>query len=80
MLILREVLGFTAAEVADILDTTPVSVNSAMQRARAAVGQWVPPRSQQAELAALGKDGRRKLVAAFVTAWERADVPALLDC
>jgi RNA polymerase sigma-70 factor (ECF subfamily) len=39
----------------------------------------VPKRTQQAELAALGPDGRRSLVDAFVTAWERADVPALLD-
>jgi ketosteroid isomerase-like protein len=50
-----------------------------MQRARAAVAQRVPPRTQQAELAALGSSGRRALVDAFVTAWERADVPALLD-
>jgi RNA polymerase sigma-70 factor (TIGR02960 family) len=79
VLILREVLGFTAAEVAGILDTTPASVNSAMQRARATVEQRVPPRTQQAELAALGPGGRRALVEAFVAAWERADVPALLD-
>jgi RNA polymerase sigma-70 factor (TIGR02960 family) len=79
VLILREVLGFTAAEVAGILDTTPASVNSAMQRARAAVAQRMPQRAQQAELAALGPGGRRALVDAFVTAWERSDVPALLD-
>jgi RNA polymerase sigma-70 factor (TIGR02960 family) len=79
VLLLREVLGFTAAEVAGILDTTPASVNSALQRARATVARRVPPRSQQAELAALGPGGRRALVEAFVTAWERADVPALLD-
>jgi RNA polymerase sigma-70 factor (TIGR02960 family) len=79
VLILREVLGFTAAEVAGILDTTPASVNSALQRARAAVRQRLPDRSQQAELASLGPVGRRALVEAFVTAWERADVPALLD-
>ncbi len=48
-------------------------------RARAAVEQRVPRRSQQAELAALGPGGRRALVDAFVAAWERADVPALLD-
>ncbi len=79
VLILREVLGFTAAEVAELLDTTPAAVNSALQRARASVAQRIPPRSQQAELAALGPSGRRTLVDAFVTAWERADVPALLD-
>jgi ketosteroid isomerase-like protein len=54
-------------------------VNSALQRARAAMAQRVPPLTQQSELAALGPDGRRALVEAFVTAWERADVPALLD-
>ncbi len=79
VLILREVLGFTAAEVAAILGTTPASVNSAMQRARAAVAKRVPERTQQAELAALGPGGHRALVDAFVTAWERAVVPALLD-
>jgi Sigma-70, region 4/SnoaL-like domain len=77
VLILREMLGFTTAEVAGILETTPASVNSAMQRG--AVDQRVPQRTQQAELAALGPGGRRALVDAFVTAWERADVPALLD-
>jgi RNA polymerase sigma-70 factor (ECF subfamily) len=79
VLLLREVLGFTAAEVAELLDTTPASVNSAMQRARAAVDQRVPQRTQQSELASLGPAGRRALVDAFVTAWERADVPVLLD-
>jgi RNA polymerase sigma-70 factor (TIGR02960 family) len=79
VLLLRDVLGFPAAEVADVLDTTPASVNSAMQRARAGVRERVPPRSQQAELAALGEDDRRTLVDAFLAAWERADVPALLD-
>jgi RNA polymerase sigma-70 factor (TIGR02960 family) len=79
VLILREVLGFSAAEAAGILDTTPASVNSALQRARRAVAERVPARSQQAELDALGPDGRRRLVDAFVTAWERADVPAILE-
>jgi RNA polymerase sigma-70 factor (TIGR02960 family) len=79
VLILREVLGFTATEVAGILDTTPASVNSAMQRARVTLQQRMPQRTQQAELAALGPGGRRAVVDAFVSAWERADVPALLD-
>jgi RNA polymerase sigma-70 factor (ECF subfamily) len=79
VLILREVLGFSAAEVGRILDTSPASVNSALQRARKAVDQRVPGTAQQAELDALGADGRRELVDAFVTAWERADVPAILE-
>ena len=79
VLILREVLQFSAAEVARILDTTPAAVNSALQRARKAVDQRVPRTSQRAELEALGADGRRGLVDAFVAAWERADVPAILE-
>ena len=77
VLILREVLGFSAAEVAAQLDTTPAAVNSALQRARAGLEQRVPARTQQAELAALGPGRTRALLDAFVTAWERADVPAL---
>jgi RNA polymerase sigma-70 factor (TIGR02960 family) len=78
VLILREVLGFSAAEVARILDTTPAAVNSALQRARKAVDRRVPHTPQRAELDALGADGRRELVDAFVGAWERADVAAIL--
>jgi RNA polymerase sigma-70 factor (ECF subfamily) len=79
VLILREVLGFSAAEAARILDTSPASVNSALQRARRTVEQRVPGTTQQAELNALGANGRRELVDAFMAAWERADLPALLD-
>lgn len=79
VLILREVLGYSAAEVAEMLDTTLASVNSAMQRARQAVEERVPGRSQQAEFADLGEGGLRALVANFVAAWERADVPALVE-
>jgi RNA polymerase sigma-70 factor (ECF subfamily) len=77
VLILREVLGFSAAEVAGILDTSVASVNSALQRARRAADERVPARSQQAELDALGAGGRRELVDALVGAWERADVAAI---
>jgi RNA polymerase sigma-70 factor (ECF subfamily) len=78
VLILREVLGYSAAEAAAMLDTTPASVNSALQRARVAVAERVPGRSQQAELAQLGDEGVRVLVDEFVAAWERADLPALV--
>jgi RNA polymerase sigma-70 factor (TIGR02960 family) len=80
VLILREVLAFSAAEVATLLDTTVASVNSALQRARHGLDQRVVGApSQQATLRALGENGRRELVEAFVAAWERADVPAILD-
>jgi RNA polymerase sigma-70 factor (ECF subfamily) len=79
VLLLREVLGYSATETAALLATTPASVNSALQRARAAVPGRTSRSSQQAELARLGDAGRAALVDRFVGAWERADVPALLD-
>jgi RNA polymerase sigma-70 factor (ECF subfamily) len=56
-LIMFDVLGFSAAEIAGAMETTATSVNSAVQRARKLVGEKVPERSQQATLAALGDDG-----------------------
>jgi RNA polymerase sigma-70 factor (TIGR02960 family) len=79
VLILREVLRFSAAETANILDTTPAAVNSALQRARAGLRPHSPETSQRQERAALGDEGHRKLLHGFMAAWERADVPALLD-
>ncbi|GAB1509684.1 sigma-70 family RNA polymerase sigma factor [Actinophytocola sp. KF-1] len=78
VLILRVVLGYSAAEVADVMDTSVASVNSALQRARKTLDERMPSRSQQGALAALGDDGHKALVARFVEAWERADVPALV--
>jgi RNA polymerase sigma-70 factor (ECF subfamily) len=74
VLILREVLGYSAKETAEMLDTTVVSVNSALQRARAAVDERVPEQSQQATLRALGDEELRELVDRYVDAWERCDV------
>ena len=79
VLILREVLQYSAAETAELLDTTTASVNSALQRARRTLDQKLPATSQHAELSALGETGRRDLVDTFVTAWEHADLPTLLD-
>ena len=78
VLILREVLEYSASETAELLDTTPASVNSALQRARKTVAERVPPVSQQDELTKLGEEGRRELLDAFVAAWERADVEAIV--
>src|SRR3954452_20373492 len=71
VLILREVLGFSAKEVADALETTVAGVNSALQRARATVEERLPERSQQATLRALGDDELREIVDRYVDAWER---------
>ena len=76
VLILREVLQFSAPEVAEALDRSVASVNSALQRARKAAGSQAG--RQHAELAALGDQGQRELARAFVAAWEQADVAALV--
>src|SRR4051794_19772854 len=76
MLVLREVLGFSAKEVAESLETTVASVNSALQRARTAVEERVPEQSQQATLRSIGDDEVRELVDRWVDAWEKNDVDA----
>jgi RNA polymerase sigma-70 factor (ECF subfamily) len=76
VLILREVLGFSAKEVSQALETSVASVNSALQRARVAVDERIGEQSQQATLRALGDDGLRELVDRYVDAWERCDVEA----
>src|SRR5947209_800680 len=78
VLILREVLGFSAKEVAESLQTTVASVNSALQRARKAVDERTPEQSQQATLRSLGDDGLREVVGSYVDAWDRADVEAVV--
>jgi RNA polymerase sigma-70 factor (ECF subfamily) len=78
VLILRDVLGFTGAEVARVLKTTPASVYSALQRAHKAVDDRLPELSQQATLRTLGDGALRDIVRAYVDAWERADVDAVV--
>jgi RNA polymerase sigma-70 factor (ECF subfamily) len=77
VLILREVLGFSAREVSESLETSVASVNSALQRARRTVADRLPERSQQATLRALGDERIRELVDVYVDAWSRGDVEAL---
>ena len=78
VLILRDVLGFSAREVAATLDTTPTGIDSALQRAHKAVDERLPERSQQAMLRSLDDQGQREIVDRFVDAWERADVDAVV--
>jgi RNA polymerase sigma-70 factor (ECF subfamily) len=78
VLILRDVLGFSADEVAAVLDTTRASVYSALQRAHRTVEERLPERSQQAALRSLGDEGLRRVVGDYVAAWERGDVDAVV--
>jgi RNA polymerase sigma-70 factor (ECF subfamily) len=78
VLILREVLGFSAKETAETLETTTASVNSALQRARAAVEDKLPEQSQQATLRALGDERLTEIVEGYMEAWERCDVDAVV--
>jgi RNA polymerase sigma-70 factor (ECF subfamily) len=79
VLILREVLGFSAAEVGEALETTVPSVNSALQRARAAVEERVGERSQTATLRALGDARTREIVGAYTEAMTAGDVPRVVS-
>ncbi len=79
VLILRDVLGFSGQEIAEALDTTVAAVNSAMQRARKAVDERLPERSQQATLRALGDQRLREVVEGYMDAMARGDVGAVVD-
>jgi RNA polymerase sigma-70 factor, ECF subfamily len=75
VLILREVLCWSAADVAGLLGTTVVSVNSALQRARATLAErHVEPGDRPQELG----DTERDLLARYVQAFERYDMDALV--
>jgi RNA polymerase sigma-70 factor (ECF subfamily) len=78
VLILRDVLGFSAREAAGALATTPTAVDSALQHAHRAVDKRLPGRSQQAVLRSLDDQRLREIVEQFVDAWERADVDAVV--
>jgi RNA polymerase sigma-70 factor (ECF subfamily) len=77
-LLLFEVLGFSAAEIAAMMDTTAASVNSALQRARETVDRKVPPRTQQQTLRTIKDTRVREIVAGFSAALERGDADALV--
>ena len=78
VLILRDVLGFSAKETAETLETTVASANSALQRARASVDERLPEQSQQATLRALGDERLNELVDSYMKAWESCDVDAVV--
>jgi RNA polymerase sigma-70 factor (ECF subfamily) len=77
VLILRDVLGFHASEVAGLLDSTVDSVNSALKRARASL-QRRRPAAGDREPPAAGSPAEDAIVARFARAWESADMGALV--
>jgi RNA polymerase sigma-70 factor (ECF subfamily) len=75
VLIFRDVLGWTAPEVAELLESTVTSVNSALQRARATIDNQLPaPAPTSAEAAT----SERELVGRYIDAFERDDVDGLV--
>jgi RNA polymerase sigma-70 factor (ECF subfamily) len=78
-LLLRDVLSFPAADVAQLLDTSVAAVNSALQRARDTMSKQTDPAGTQARRwEALGDERQRDLVRRLIAAWEAADVTALV--
>src|SRR5205823_6799316 len=77
VLILREVLGYHASEVAEMLDATVESVNSALKRARTSLQRRVVSDAEPPP--APDSPAERELVARFVHAYEAGDVDALVD-
>ena len=79
VLVLRDVLGFRASEVADMLDSTVESVNSALKRARASLERRWSPGTDREPPASSGSPSEDAVVGKFVRAWETADLDALVD-
>ncbi|MEU6740562.1 sigma-70 family RNA polymerase sigma factor [Streptosporangium sandarakinum] len=77
-LLLFDVLGFSAAEIAAMMDTSTTSVNSALARARRLVAERVPPATQQRTLRRIGDARVREIVTGYATALERGDAGALV--
>lgn len=78
VLVLRDLLGFHAKEVADMLDSTVGSVNSALKRARAGMRRHLPVPVDRKRPPTSGSPSEDAIVAKFVRAYESADVDALV--
>jgi RNA polymerase sigma-70 factor (ECF subfamily) len=79
VLILREVLGYSAQEAADMLDTSVASVNSALQRARATVDERLPEQSQQETLRTIGDERLQEIVEQYIEAMNSGDVHTVVS-
>ncbi len=79
VLILRDVVGLSAREIADALVTSVPAVTSALQRARASAQGRLPARSQQAALRSLGDERIRALAGRYADAMQRGDADLLVS-
>ena len=79
VLLLRDVIGFSVAEISSQLGTTVPAVNSALQRARAAAHGGMPARSQQSVLRDLGDRRTRAIVQRYTDAIEQGDADTLVS-
>jgi len=77
-LLLREVIGFSAREVAELVDATVPAVNSALQRARRIVNDRMQTQSPRSTVRSIGDARLREIVGNYVNAFERGDVNALV--
>jgi RNA polymerase sigma-70 factor, ECF subfamily len=77
VLVLRDVLGFHAAEVASMLETSEATVNSALQRARASLTDRMPPSRERAP--APGSAAERELAASFAEAFEQGEMERVVS-
>ena len=78
VLILREVLGWSARDVAALLEIGVAAVNSALQRARATLREQLPPGRREEWAARAATDAERELLAGFIDTHERGDVDGAL--
>lgn len=78
-LILKDVVGFSAQEIADSLETSTASVNSALQRARETVDRKLPEQSQQATLRAMGDAKLNEVIDAYMQAMANDDVDGVVS-
>src|SRR4051794_20907659 len=79
VLILRDVLGFSAREGAESLETSVASANSALRRARKTIDERFPERTQQATLRTLGDERLRGVVEGYMDAMQRGAVDAVVS-
>lgn len=78
VVLLRDVLEYSARESAALLETSPAAVNSALQRARKVLADILPDATQQQTLNTLGEATQREVAQRYIAAWEASDVESIV--